>query len=411
MPDLPKLKFIPDCDIKKLKPYKRNPRENDQAVEAVAKSIEEFGFNSPIIVNEDYEICVGHTRVKAAIQNKITKVPVIVAPHLVGDKFKGYNIADNQTATIADWNDIGLAEILKELENSEFDMSALGFDGNELEEIMAGLDEQDLSEGLTDPDDVPEMPDEAETQPGDIWLLGRHRLMCGDATNRNDVEKLMDGNKADMVFTDPPYNVDYGASKNPRHKIRKIINDKQSVDEWESFCKSLYALLKEYNRGDIYLWGASGYDGMKQRLLLVEAGCHWSATIIWKKQQLVLSPANYQRIYEPCFYGWFDKSSFVADRKQVEVWEIDRPLKSDLHPTMKPVELCVEGIRNSSRKDSMVLDLFLSSGSTLIACEQLSRKCYGMEIDPIYCDVIVKRWEDFTGMKAERVPGTAKSES
>jgi len=394
MPDLPKLKFIPDCDIKKLKPYKRNPRENDQAVEAVAKSIEEFGFNSPIIVNEDYEICVGHTRVKAAIQNKITKVPVIVAPHLVGDKFKGYNIADNQTATIADWNDIGLAEILKELENSEFDMSALGFDGNELEEIMAGLDEQDLSEGLTDPDDVPEMPDEAETQPGDIWLLGRHRLMCGDATNRNDVEKLMDGNKADMVFTDPPYNVDYGASKNPRHKIRKIINDKQSVDEWESFCKSLYALPKEYNRGDIYLWGASGFDGMKQRLLLVEAGCHWSATIIWKKQQLVLSPANYQRIYEPCFYGWFDKSSFVADRKQVEVWEIDRPLKSDLHPTMKPVELCVEGIRNSSRKDSMVLDLFLSSGSTLIACEQLSRKCYGMEIDPIYCDVIVKRWED-----------------
>lgn len=194
-----------------------------------------------------------------------------------------------------------------------------------------------------------------------------------------------------MIFTDPPYNVDYGSSKNPRHNIPNIVSDNQTKKEWEDFCVALFSNFKLFNKGDIYMWGASGPEGMKMRLLLVEAGAHWSATIIWKKQQLVLSPAKYQRMYEPCFYGWFDKSTFRADRKEVEVWEIDRPLKSKEHPTMKPVALCAKGIANSSVERDVVLDLFLGSGSTMVACEQLNRRCYGMEIEPKYCQVTIDR--------------------
>jgi DNA modification methylase len=210
----------------------------------------------------------------------------------------------------------------------------------------------------------------------------------------------MDGKQSHMIFTDPPYNVDYGKSKNPRHKIREIENDSQAPEEWERFCNALFINFKKHNIGDIYMWGASGFDGMKMRMWLIELGCHWSATIVWKKQQLVLSPANYQRMYEPCFYGWFDKSSFAGNRKHTEVWEFDRPRISKLHPTMKPLELCEYGIRNSSKKNNIVLDFFLGSGSTLIACENSSRRCYGLELDPLYCDVIIKRWENLTGETA-----------
>jgi DNA modification methylase len=196
------------------------------------------------------------------------------------------------------------------------------------------------------------------------------------------------------------HHVDYGSSKNPRHKIRSIKNDSMSTDEWSIFCHKMYEIFQEFNTGDIYMWGASGPEGMRMRLWLIEMGCHWSATIIWKKQQLVLSPAKYQRMYEPCFFGWFGKSSFGDDRTQTEVWEINRPLNSKLHPTMKPVELCIKGITNSSVPGAIVFDGFLGSGSTLIACEQTGRKCYGVEIDPAYCDVIKNRWEQFTGKTA-----------
>jgi DNA modification methylase len=207
-----------------------------------------------------------------------------------------------------------------------------------------------------------------------------------------------------MVFTDPPYNVDYGVSKKPRHKIRTIENDKQSPEEWEQFCRDIFTIFKEFNDGDIYMWGASGPEGMKMRLWLTEMGCHWSATIIWKKQQLVLSPANYQRMYEPCFYGWFGKSSFNGDRRQVEVWEIDRPLDSKLHPTMKPIDLCAKGIENSSVLGDAIMDLFLGSGSTMVACQNLSRKCRGIEISPNYCAVILERMQTaFPEIEIERV--------
>ena len=225
--------------------------------------------------------------------------------------------------------------------------------------------------------------------------------MCGDSTKKEDVERLMGGVLADMIHTDPPYNVDYGVSKNPRHKIRTIENDKQNPQEWEEFCRSVFENFKLFNKGDVYMWGASGPEGMKMRLWLTETGCHWSATIIWKKDRLVLTPANYQRMYEPCFYGWFGKSTYDGGRKEVEVWEMKRPSDSKLHPTMKPIEVCARAIMNSSRERDIVLDLFLGSGSTLIACEKTNRICYGMEIDPKYVDTIIARWEQYTGGKGE----------
>lgn len=252
-------------------------------------------------------------------------------------------------------------------------------------------------------DKIPDVSDNPVTRPGDIWLLGKHRLLCGDAVNEADVQRLMDCQTADMIFTDPPYNVNYGQANCGRHRNRKIINDNLSNEDWEMFCKKLFENFKKYNKGDIYMWGASCPNGMKMRLWLVEIGCHWSATIIWSKQHFVLGPAKYQRMYEPCFYGWFDKSSFVGDRKQTDVWNFNRPIVSDLHPTMKPVDLCAYAIKNSSLPGQIVLDLFLGSGSTLIACEQVDRICYGMELDPAYCDVIVRRWEDYTWQKAMRI--------
>jgi len=295
----------------------------------------------------------------------------------------------NKSVEKGGWDFEMLAQIDKEL------LKQVGFESQELDKIFKDLNKDD--------DEVPEVPEKPTSKLGEIYQLGKHRLVCGDALKRDDVEKLMNGVKANMVFTDPPYNVDYGVSKKQGNKIRKIKNDNLSADDWEIFCKSLYEIFRQYNKGDIYMWGAPGPDGMKMRLWLTEIGCHWSATIIWKKQQLVLSPAKYQRMYEPCFYGWFDQSSYCGSRKETEVWEIDRPLNSKLHPTMKPVELCEKAITNSSKRGDIVLDVFGGSGSTLIACEQLDRKCYMMELDPRYTDVIISRWENFTKLKAKKL--------
>jgi len=262
------------------------------------------------------------------------------------------------------------------------------------------------TEGLIDEDEIPEVT-EAITKTGDLWLLGDNRVLCGDATKKEDVERLMDGKKAGLIFTDPPYNVNYGDGSNPKYsahiagKHKKIEGDNQTKQNWVEFNQDLALVFRFISEGDVYIWGAPGPDGMRQRLTFIDTGIHWSATIIWKKQQFVMSAGKYQRIYEVCFYGWIEgrNSSFVGDRKQVEMWSIDRAFDNKLHPTMKPVELCVNGIKNSSKAGFVVWDGFLGSGSTLIACEKTNRKCYGLEIDKHYCDVIVKRWEDFTGKK------------
>jgi DNA modification methylase len=303
-------------------------------------------------------------------------------------------------------------------------------------------DIEDIKEGLTDDDAIPEPPKKPKTKMGDLYILGEHRLLCGDSTKQEDVKRLMDGHKADMVFTDPPYNVNYGANKtHPSHNIRKIQGDNLNKNDYEIFLSKTSDILKTICSRDIYFFMGSGPEGMKAALALINKGLHWSATIIWKKDRLILTPANYQRIYETCFYGWFEKSSYNGCRKNTElwqikpkeiskdlnqvelccreenlcplshidIWEIKRPTTSLLHPTMKPVELILRALINSSKKNTIVLDLFLGSGSTMIACEKLNRRCFGMEIDPVYCDVIVKRWEDFTGKKAELLKG-AKAE-
>jgi len=387
-------------DVKNLIFAEYNPRELTQDQHQDLKdSITRFGFVDPLIVNTHKErkniLVGGHQRLRIAKELGYKDVPCVEVD-LTPDKEKELNVRLNKNTGQWDWDALA----------NHFDVGELlewGFSEDELQ-----FTEPEEVQGLTDDDDVPEV-EESITKQGDLWILGEHRLLCGDATKKEDVERLMDGQKADMVFTDPPYNVGYGETKNPNWKIREIKNDKQTPEEWDSFCHKMFDIMKDYNTGDIYMWGASGPDGMKMRLWLTEMGCHWSATIVWKKQQLVLSPAKYQRIYEPCFYGWFNKSSFVADRKQTEVWEFDRPLNSKLHPTMKPVELCSYAIKNSSKNNTRVLDLFLGSGSTLIACEKTNRKCYGMEIDPHYCDVIVKRWEDYTGKQADRIRGKLKN--
>lgn len=380
--------YVPITD---LKPAEYNPRKSsEEQTKHLKESIEKFGFVDPIIVNSNPArkniIIGGHFRVRAAKDMGIKEAPVVFIDIPDIEREKELNIRLNKNTGDFDF------DLLKEFDQDL--LKGVGFTSDELDKIFKlEPDEKD--------DDVPETSDnEFGVKRGDIWTLGRHRLMCGDSTDAGDVAMLMDGKKSEMVHTDPPYNVSYGESKNPRHKIREIENDKQSPKEWESFCKLLFSNIKQFNNGDIYMWGASSGEGMKMRLWLIEMGCHWSATIIWNKDRLVLSPANYQRKYEPCFYGWFEKSSYCGSRTETEVWDLKRPSDSKLHPTMKPIELCEKAIVNSSNRDSLVLDLFLGSGSTLIACEKTSRICYGMEISEHYCSVIINRWQEFTGQKA-----------
>lgn len=365
--------------LSEIKPNPDNPRLiKDDKYKKLVQSLKDFPEMSEvreIVVNKDHVILGGNMRYKAMKEAGWTEAPVKVVDWSEA-KQKEFVIKDNSNFGEYDWNMVANQYELEDLE-------AWGVD---LPEYLNQEDE-------VEEDEAPEVSSEPPvSQLGVVYQLGRHRVMCGDSLV--DIDKLMGDTKANMIFTDPPYNVDYGSSKNPRHKIRSIENDSMSDSDWAEFNLHLAQTMSARCTGDVYIFGASGPDGMRARLAYVEAGFHWSATIIWKKQQLVLSPAKYQRIYEPCFYGWHEngKSSFVGDRKQVELWEIDRPLNSKEHPTMKPIELCAKGIKNSSKKGDIVLDLFLGSGSTLIACEQTDRTCYGMELSEQYLDVVRKRW-------------------
>ena len=377
--------------ISDLIPAPYNPRElTEIQAKELTKSLERFNLADPIVINSDNTIIGGHQRINIYKANGKDNVEIDVrvpSRKLNPEEEKELNLRLNKN--LGQWDYDMLANFDEDL------LKDVGFDSKELDKIFQ-LDT------TPEDDDVPEVR-ETTVKLGDMFQLGEHRLLCGDSTQRVDVERLMKGEKADMVFTDPPYNVDYGVSKNPRHKIRTIENDKQTPEQWRDFCNDLFLIFKEFNQGDIYMWGASGAEGMRMRLWLVEMGCHWSATIVWKKQQLVLTPANYQRMYEPCFYGWFEKSSWQGSRTETEVWEIDRPHDSKLHPTMKPVELCERGILNSSPREGMVMDLFGGSGSTLIACEKLNRKCRMMEIAPIHVQTIIDRYEKFTNKKAVKI--------
>lgn len=383
-----KIEYI---DINKLIPYINNPRDNKNAVDKVAASIKEFGFKNPIIVDDENVIIAGHTRLLASRKLGLDEVPVIKAEDLTDKQIKAFRIADNKTSEFAEW-DMELLEI--ELEG--LDDIFTGFDDAEFDDIM-GIDKE------VEEDDFDEEPPENPiSKRGDIWQLGRHRLMCGDSVSEEDAMVLMGENKVDMVFTDPPWNVNYGAveENNPMgYKPRTILNDFMGTEDFKQFMYSVFKNMNNSSKeGCMTYVVMSAQEWGNMMLALTDNEFHWSSTIIWNKDRLVMSRKDYHTKYEPIWYGWKEGASRLSpleDRKQSDVWDIERPSKSELHPTTKPVELVAKAIKNSSKVNDKVLDLFGGSGTTLIAADQLDRMCYMMELDPKYVDVIVNRYISF----------------
>lgn len=384
---------IIDFKIDSLKEYKNNPRFNDDAVDKVAASIKEFGFKVPIVVDKDNVIIAGHTRLKAAKSLGLDTVPCIIADDLTEEQVKAFRLADNKTGELAEWDFAKLEEELAELHDMDFDMSAFGFDDFDDNPIEVVEDE------------VPEVDEETEplTQLGDIWQLGRHRLMCGDSTDKECVERLMSGKKADLLVTDPPYNVAY---EGKTADALTIENDTMGGEEFRVFLTRAFDCafdcLKE--GGAFYVWYASR-EHINFETALNEANLKVRQQLIWVKNSLVLSRQDYHWKHEPCLYGWKEGAAhnWYSDRSQTTVMEFNRPSRNADHPTMKPVELFAYIIQNSSKNGDTVLDLFGGSGTTIISCEQTGRIGYSMELDPKYCDVILKRYENLTGTKAVKI--------
>lgn len=369
--------------IEKLVPYARNARtHSDEQVGQIAASIKEWGWTTPILVDEDGSIIAGHGRTLAAQRLQMTEVPVMVAKGWSDAKKRAYVLADNKLAMNAGWDNEMLALELGEIGDLGFDLDLTGFTADEI----AALTPEQIEPGLTDEDEVPEVPEQPVTVLGDVWVLGKHRLMCGDSTSVDAVDKLMDGQKADMVFTDPPYGVDY----------KGINND--SRDGLEDLLRAAFGnyLASSKSGASIYCFHSDRCADVFHKVF--REFFHFSSMIIWAKNSLTLSQTDYQSQHEPCLYGWMDngKHSWFSDRKQTSVWKFDKE-KVVGHTTPKPVGLVEKAISNSSKGGDAILDLFGGSGSTLIAAEKTSRQARLMELDPKYVDVIIKRWQDFTG--------------
>ncbi|WP_419835416.1 site-specific DNA-methyltransferase [Endozoicomonas atrinae] len=385
--------------VASLIPYANNARtHSDEQVTQIARSIEEFGFVNPVLVGSDDVIVAGHGRLMAARQLGMETVPVIVLGHLTETQRRALVIADNQITANSGWDEDLLKQELAELDALDFDLDLMGFSDEELEGLLL-LDEP---EGQTDDDEIPEPEEHPVSQAGDLWVLGDHRVLCGSATEQTDVETLMAGQLADMVFTDPPYNVDYAnPEKNGKaKKDRRIKNDNLGT-EFYTFLLAAMSNLLGVCKGAIYICMSSSELDTLQKSFR-EAGGKWSTFIIWAKNTFTLGRSDYQRQYEPILYGWKEGSEhfWCGARDQGDVWYFNKPARNDLHPTMKPVELVERAIRNSSKTRDIILDLFGGSGSTLIACEKSHRSARLMELDPKYVDVIVRRWEEFSGKEA-----------
>ena len=401
------MEFHATFPVADLIPYARNSRtHNEEQIAQIMASIKEFGFTNPILIGSDNVIIAGHGRLLAAQRLGLTEVPVICLPDLTETQRKALVIADNKIALNAGWDEEMLALEMAELSEADFDLDLLGFNPDELAEIQHLGEDQ--TQGNTDDDEVPEAPIEPITKHGDIWILGKHKLLCGDTTMFDDVQKLMEGDVADMVFTDPPYNVNYGSTMKDSIRYhagtlggRKIMNDNLG-DGFPQFLTDSLSNLLMFCQGAAYVCMSSS-ELHTLYSAFIAAGGKWSTFIIWAKNTFTLGRADYQRQYEPILYGWnADKPHYwCGDRDQSDVWEYNKPVKNDLHPTMKPVELVERAVLNSSKSGDIVLDGFGGSGSTLIACEKNNRKARLMELDPKFCDVIVKRWEEYTGRKAE----------
>ena len=384
-----------------LIPYARNSRtHSDEQITKIASSIREFGFLNPVIVDGQNGIIAGHGRVMAAQKLGLIEIPVLQADHLSDAQKRAYIIADNRLALDAGWDAEMLRVEFAELADLGFDLELTGFDLGEIE----ALEPEQLTEGLTDEDAVPELVDDPVTVLGDVWLLGNHRLMCGDSTSIDAVEKLMDGEKADLLHTDPPYNVNYDNQDRPKAgkvKLGKIKNDKMDDQSFYDFLFGFYscAFVALKDDSTAYVWHASS-EHVNFTRAMVDAGFAYTQQIIWKKPML-LGRGRYQWAHEPCLMGVKGSPFFTDDRTKTTVWDFGGYDKSkNVHPTQKPLFIPEEAINNSSKQGSNVLDLFGGSGSTLIACEKTGRKAYLMELDPKYCDVIINRWQAFTGKQA-----------
>ena len=368
--------------ISDIKEYENNPRKNDQAVEAVASSIRSFGFKVPIIIDSNNVIIAGHTRLKASKKLGYTEVPCLIASDLTSEQVKAFRLADNKVSELAEWD---LDKLNEELSFIEMDMEQFGFE--DLEQEL----ERDVLEDEFDENE--ELPITPYAKKGDIFLLGNHRLMCGDSTIADDVAKLTDGKQMDMIFTDPPYNVDYEGSTG-----MKIQNDKQKDEDFYNFLSSAFINMANSVKpgGAIYCCHADT-EGLNFRTAFKNAGFKLAECLIWVKNSLVLGRQDYHWRHEPILYGWKEGGAhyFVDDRTQDTIWEYNKPKANNLHPTMKPLELVGKAIKNSSRKNENIFDGFGGSGSTLIASEQIERNAYLMELDERYVDVIVKRYLKF----------------
>lgn len=436
-----------------LKPYDNNPRHNDGAVDAVANSIREFGFRQPIVVDRDGVIVVGHTRWKAAIKLGLTEVPVHVASELTPEQARAYRLADNRTAELAEWDKDALRVEIGELQALEIDPALLGWTPEDL--VALGMSTA-TPVGLTGEDEVPEPPDAATTRPGDLWVLGQHRLLCGDSAKAEDVDRLLDGAVIHLVNTDPPYNVrveprsnnaiaaglsSFSAAqkrdpsagdqqsadlhrypekskathKKLRAKDRPLMNDFVSDDEFDRMLSAWFGNIGRVlvPGGSFYAWG--GYANLANYPRALEAsGLYFSQAIVWDKQHPVLTRKDFMGAFELAFYGWKEGAGhqFYGPNNIADLWHVKKVNpQSMVHLTEKPVELARRAVEYSSKTGEHVLDLFGGSGSTLIACEQTGRRAFLMELDPLYCDVIVQRYEQFTGRKATRTSNPSASEA
>ncbi len=432
-------------DIERLVPYENNPRKNDHAVGKMVHVLSEVGFVTPVLAKSDGSLIDGHLRLKAALASGIATIPVIPIDDLTPEQVRSLRILINRSATWAEWDEDALMHEMQLLLNADFDLSLTGFDQGEIDDFLLQLEVQ---EGK-DPDAIPDVPVSPLVRDGEIWLLGNHRLLCGDSTSAADMRRLMQGHEADMVWTDPPYNVDYAG------KAGKIKNDKMTKEKFDLFLTSAHKVMVEVLRagGAIYVAHSEAGDGMAFRRAFVGAGLKLAACLIWRKQSAVLGRGDYHHQHEPILYGWKTGAAhkWYGNRKQKTIrdyglqafvpledgaWQllldgklyrlegevtlqelpgtvisVPRPVRSDLHPTTKPVELIQKMLANSSPARGLVLDPFGGSGSTLMACEIMGRKCCTMELDPKFAEVIIRRWQDFTGMEAKREHDGATLES
>ena len=380
-----------------LTPYARNARtHSDAQVAQIAASIKEFGWTNPILVDGEKGLIAGHGRLAAARKLGMEEVPVIELTHLTETQKKALILADNKLALNAGWDAELLNLELEELELEGVDLNLVGFG----EEERDALRPEVVNEGLTDEDAVPETPEEPITKPGDIWILGKHRLMCGDSTSMDHLATLTAGALVDMWLTDPPYNVAYeGKTKD----ALKIKNDSMADDQFRQFLRDSYTAADSVMKPGavFYIWHSDS-EGYNFRGAAHDSGWKVRQCLIWKKSTIVMGRQDYHWKHEPCLYGWKEGAGhlWAADRKQTTILEFDKPSRNGEHPTMKPVALFEYQMLNNTKGGDIVLDSFGGSGTTLIAAEKNGRIAYLMELDPKYCDVIVKRWEEFTGQKA-----------